>query len=218
MILYGLPFSSPCNKVRFLLHLLGLHYDLHTLDLFAGEGQKPEFLRLNPTGKIPALDDGGFFVFESNAILRYLARKTGSAVYPSEARACAVVDEWMDLTSLYVNDGVSRVFYNRVIGPLRKMESNEVMVQDGFATLARFLPIVEGRLATSAYLGGPELTIADLNLLATLEPVEAAGVDITPYPAIQRWRDDLRTRDFYTRCHKDYLAAVAPLGVKAWGQ
>ena len=76
--IYGADLSGPANKVRFVANYLGLKYDYVVVKLREGEHQKPEFLKINPIGKIPAIEDDGFTLFESNAICRYLADKNNS--------------------------------------------------------------------------------------------------------------------------------------------
>lgn len=213
MILYGIPLSSPCNKVRFLLHALDIAYEFQTVNPLSGEGQSPAHLQRHPAGKIPVLDDNGFLLFESNAILRYLANK-GGAYYPADVKARALVDQWLDFASLYIGDGVARVFYNRVLAPMLQREPNEAFITDGLTTLGRFLPIFDQQLSKQTFLAGPDLSIADFNLLALLDPAEVAQIDLAPYPALQKWRDGLRARDFYTRCHQSYAAAIAALHAK----
>ena len=93
--IYGGDLSSPANKVRFVANYLGLKYEYIAVKLREGEHQKPEFLKINPIGKIPAIDDAGFCLFESNAICRYLADKSSSSVYPRGLQERAIVDEWL---------------------------------------------------------------------------------------------------------------------------
>ncbi|TAN53147.1 MAG: glutathione S-transferase family protein [Methylococcaceae bacterium] len=214
MILYGLALSSPCNKVRFLLHALDIPYDFQIVNPLSGEGQSPAHLQRHPAGKIPVLDDDGFLLFESNAILRYLANKTETSFYPANPQARALVDQWLDFASIYIGDGMARVFYNRRLAPMLNREPNEALIADGLTTLDRFLPPFDQQLSKQAYLAGAGLTIADFNLLAILDPAEVAQIDLTPYPSLQQWRDGLRTRDFYTRCHKSYADAVAAMKAK----
>ena len=75
LIIYGADLSTPANKVRFVANALGLEYEYHRISLRDKEGQTEEYKRVHPAGKIPAIDDDGFVLFESNAIIRYLADK-----------------------------------------------------------------------------------------------------------------------------------------------
>ena len=73
--IYGSPLSSPTNKVRYVANFLGLNTEFHPVNLGAGEQRSPEYLKINPLAKVPAIEDEGFTLAESNAIIRYMANK-----------------------------------------------------------------------------------------------------------------------------------------------
>jgi len=201
---YGSDLSSPANKVRFVANYLGLTYDYSFVNLREGAQNTPEFRKINPIGKIPAIDDDGFTLFESNAICRYLADKNNSPIYPKGLKERAAVDEWLDFVSMHVNLGVSKVMYSRIFAPLRRLEVDERSIKEGLEFLTRFLPNVDAQLSKHKYLTGNQITLADFNLLAALDPAEVAGIDMGPYKNIVKWRDELKQQDFYTKCHKEY--------------
>ncbi|MBL8013933.1 MAG: glutathione S-transferase family protein [Candidatus Omnitrophica bacterium] len=202
--IYGSDLSSPANKIRFVANYLGIKYDYILVKLREGEHQKPEFLRINPIGKIPAIDDDGFCLFESNAICRYLADKQQSNIYPKSLKERAITDSWIDFGSMHVGVAVSKVVYNRIFAPIRKVEIDERSIKEGLEFLARFLPIVDRQLSANNYLMGNSITLADFNMLALLDPVEMAQIDITTYKNICVWRENLRKENFYTQCHHEY--------------
>lgn len=187
-----------------MANFLGLKYDYIFVKLREGEHQKPEFLKINPIGKIPAIDDNGFCLFESNAICRYLADKEQSNIYPKGLKERAVVDSWMDFGSMHVGLAVSKVVYNRIFAPIRKIEIDERSIKEGLEFIKRFLPEVDKQLEKNKFVSGYAITLADFNMLAVLDPVEIAQIDITPYRNVCRWRDDLRKQSFYTQCHQEY--------------
>ncbi len=206
--IYGSDLSGPANKVRFVANALGLKYEYIAVNLREGEHQKPEFLKINPVGKIPAIDDNGFYLFESAAIMRYLADKEKSDFYPKDLQQRAIVDQWIDFGSHHVGGAVSKVVYNRVFAVRRGLPVDENSVKEGFAFLDRFLPIVDHQLGQSKCLAASRLTLADFNLLAVLDPCEIAGVDISKYKNLIAWRNELKKQDFYTKCFKEYGEAL----------
>lgn len=212
--IYGSDLSSPANKVRFVANALNLPYEYVRVNLRAGEHMKPEYKQVHPANKIPAIDDDGFVLFESNAIIRYLADKCASPLYPKDLKARAVVEQWIDFGSMHVGAAASKVVYNRIFAPIRGIPIDESSLKEGLSFLARFLPVVDEQLGRSKYLAGDQMTLADINLLALLDPAEIANIDLAPYKNITVWRNSLRTKEFYTKCHKEYGEALKQSAAK----
>ena len=206
--IYGSDLSAPSNKVRFTANALGLKYEFVVVNLRAGEQQKPEFLKINPVGKIPAIDDDGFTLFESAAIMRYLADKHNSDLYPKALKERAIVDEWIDFTGHHVGGAASKVIYNRLFAPRRGLPIDENSIKEGLGFLDRFLPVIDNQLAKHKFLTGAKMTLADMNLLATLDPAEISEIDLSKYKNIVRWRNELKKQDFYTQSFKEYGEAL----------
>jgi len=212
LTIYGADLSTPSCKVRFVANALGLAYEYKRVDLVKGENKSEAHLKLHPGGKVPVIEDDGFVLFESNAIVKYLAVKNESPFYPKGIRQRSIVDQWIDFVSHHVATAVSRVLFNRVFAPFLNVEVDERAISEGLSFLERFLPVVDEPLKERKYLAGGELTLADFNLLSALDPAEVAQVDLGGYLNILRWRRDLMGQDFYTKCHKSYgdvLAAIA---------
>ena len=202
--IYGSDLSSPSNKVRFTANALGLKYEYIKVNLREGEHKKPEFLKLNPVGKIPVIDDEGFVLFESNAIIKYLAEKSSSPLYPKELKERAMVEEWIEFASHHVYQAISKVVYNRFFAKRIGTTVDERSLADGLAWIDRFFPIVDQQLAKNKFITGQQMTLADINLLAAFDPVEVADIDISKYKNIVRWRSALKQEDFYTQCYKEF--------------
>ncbi len=204
LTLYGADLSSPSNKVRYTIHALGLEYDYQRISIKKGENRTEEYLRIHPAGKVPAISDDGFVLFESNTILRYLANKHESDLYPDRPRERALVEQWMDFITIHIGGAVDRVAFNRVFAPLLKREVDESSLQTGLTFLHRFLPVVENRMNGRPFLLGENMTLADIDLLASLDICELAGIDLSACPSVSAWRDRLRKEEFFTRCHTVY--------------
>lgn len=206
--IYGLPISTWSNRVRFTANKLDLDYDFIPVNLAAGEGQTEAYLALHPAGKVPAMDDAGFKLFESGAICKYLAAKTASDLYPSDFHTRAIVDQWSDFVALHVAKAMERVLFNEVIYQFVGVEKDQRSLEEGRTFLARFLPIIDTQLGKSSFLARDSLSLADMVLLAWLDPAEAAKVDLSPYHNIVVWRSSLMQESFYSRCHGNYLQAL----------
>ncbi len=202
--IYGFPISTWANRVRFTANRLGLDYEYVTIDLTKGEGQTESYLAIHPAGKVPAMDDDGFILFESGAIVNYLANKANSELYPQELKQRALVDQWSDFASNQIATPMGKVLFNTVIYKFVGAEKDENSLQEGRAFLDRFLPMIDAQLGKVSYLASDQLSLADMVLLAWLDPAELCEVDLSGYGNIIRWRDQLKQEDFYTVCHKDY--------------
>lgn len=209
--IFGFDVSTWTNRVRFAANSMGLDYDYVVIDLLSGQGQTPEYRAIHPAGKVPAMDDDGFRLFESGAICRYLAEKTGSPLYPASLKERAVVDQWTEFSAQHVAKAMEKVFFNRVFHRVIGVDSDERSLQEGLGFLDRFLPIVEGQLGKSRYLARDELSLADFALLAWLDPAELCELDLTGYPILVEWRGRLMQEAFYTRCFSSYGDAFQSL-------
>ena len=110
--IYGFDFSSPANKVRMCANALGLEYEYIQVNMQEGEHKSDKYLAVNPAGKVPAIDDDGFTLFESNAIMKYFCDKSSSSYYPKDPLERAVVDQWCDFVSIHVYMALGRVVFN----------------------------------------------------------------------------------------------------------
>jgi glutathione S-transferase len=198
MKIYGIDVSFPTNKVRYVANALGLSYEFVHLMPFSPESEAPDYRAKHPVGKIPVLEeDDGFTIFESNAIIRYLAVSRGSELYPQDLRERAVVDQWMDFASIHIGTAIGRVFWNTIGVKFMNEEPDANSLAAGRGFLERFLPAVDAQIANSAYLLGDSLTLADFATLAPLDPAELIGLDLGAYPNVARWRADMQSRDWY---------------------
>lgn len=206
--IYGADLSSPANKIRMTANLLGLEYEYIQVNIRGGENRTKEYLAMHPAGKVPVINDDGFILFESDAIIKYLAVSEMSPLYPDDIKQRAVIDQWMDFVSIHVGGAMGRVLFNRVFASFAKVPADERSLSDGIKFLGRFLPVIDQQLSKTKYLRGDRVSLADVAFLATIDPAEVAGIDLLPYEHIVKWRDELKRKDFYTKCHASYDDAV----------
>ncbi len=202
--IYGAELSSPANKVRFVANYLNLEYEYIQVKIREGEHRKEEFLKLNPAGKIPVIDDDGFILFESNAICKYLCYKTESELYPQDKIERVVVDQWIDFVTLHVGMAMNRVAFNRLFAPRIGVAIDENSLSEGLKFLNRFLPVVDKQLDGRQFMCTEKISLADIALLSVLDPCELSQVDLTKHPNIHNLRNRLKQEDFYTQCYKEY--------------
>ncbi len=206
--LRGSDLSIPSNKVRYVANALGLEYNYTQLNLAEGEHKGDAQMRVHPAGKVPAVVDDGFALFESNAICRYLARKCNSSLYPQDLKQCALVDQWIDFGSMHVGAAMIKVYFNKIIAPAMGMDVDPRSMEEGAGFLANFLPVVEQQLSENQNLAGAQMSLADFNLLANLDPAELSEIDLGSYQRINAWRNGLKQQDFYQKCFNDYSDVI----------
>ena len=213
--IYGSDLSSPSNKVRFTANALNLPYEYIKINLREGENRKKEFLALNPFAKIPVIDDNDFVLFESNAIIKYLASKKNTPLYPWDLQQKALIDQWIDFITMHIGVNLSKVMYNRVFYKFRGDTVDERSITDGLKFLGQYFPTIDAQIYKNTFVVSKEFTLADIVLLATLDPAEVAEIDLSSYQNITRWRNELKKKDFYTKCYKEYGEMLKqPVGAK----
>ena len=202
------PFSTPALSTLMTAHAVGANFDKNIVDLASGEQRSQEYLEINRAGKVPALVDGDFRISESATIMRYLAKREKSDLYPADIKGQAHVDQWMDYVIHHVRGPFSRVQFNRMFAPMLGQPVDEKSVKTGLHLLEESLPIIDIRLSETAYLCGEDMTLADIALLAALDPAEMIQIDLSPYPNLSKWRKALREQDFYQSVHTHYGAEL----------
>ena len=202
---YGDPHSSNTQKVIFTLLFLAKDYEYITIDLSVP--RSPEYLKLQPSGKVPCIDDNGFVLFESDAICAYFAE--GSSLYPSEIKERAIVNQWVVFVTVHIADVLSKISYaKRLTGPKRGQPVDETALAEGMKELDRFLPVIDAQLGKQAFLAGNKISLADIDLLAAMGVAKRVGIDLTPYKHILSWMPKLTEMDFYKKALEPIKVAV----------
>ncbi len=206
--LYYSPLSTPALSTLFTAHAVGAEFEAKVVNLAAGEQKSPEFLSVNRAGKVPALQDGDFRISESATIMRYLARREKSDLFPDNIKMQAHIEQWMDYVIHHVRSPFSRVQFNRMFAPMLGQAVDENSIKTGLHFLEQSLPIIDQKLDETSYLCGNDMTLADIALLASLDPAEAIQIDLSKYPKITAWRERMKEMDFYQAVHTHYGAEM----------
>lgn len=173
-------------KIRQLLRHLDLPYRSVPVSIFEGEGQRPAFLSINPTGTVPAIElEDGRALAESNAILAYLAE--GTPYLPADAFGRAKVLQWLNFEQERVESVIGSLRYWTLTGQLAKR--GPAMVELKRNAGLRALAILDAQLATRPYIVSERYTIADIALFAYTRLAEEAGFELTPYTHLRAWFD-----------------------------
>ncbi len=193
------------HKVSIALEELALPYEIHVLDLGAKQQKEPWFLAINPNGRIPAIvdrDENDFAVFESGAILIYLAEKTGKLM-PQDFKERSRVLQWLmfQMGGIGPMMGQANVFFRyfpEKIQPAIDRYQGEVK---------RLFRVLDSHLAGNAYLAG-DYSIADIANWAWVRTHRWSGVEVDDLPHLKRWIDALRARPAVQRGIERPLSSI----------
>jgi glutathione S-transferase len=194
MKLYYHPASPFARKPRLAAALLGVSLETQLVDIFAGEGQNPEYLRLNPHGKVPTLVDGDFVLWESNAIVQYLAQQAGvSEVFPKDSKSQADILRWQFWESSCWAPPCGVYIVENVLKPmLGKGSVDPVELGKADDKFHRFAKVLDAHLADHAWLLGKHLTLADVSVAPVLMYAEAGRYPLGQYGHIRAWFDKIQ--------------------------
>jgi glutathione S-transferase len=218
MKLYYHPASTTSRPVVLFAAEEGIALDLQLVDLMKGEHVQQPYLDLNPNGLVPMLDDDGFRLTESSAILKYLAEKTGSALYPKDLKARARVNEAMDWfnTNLYRELGYNLV-YPQVYPHHKRPDdaSNATTVKWGASKCCAALKVLdEHMLAGQDWLAGDAPTIADYFGACLLTSAELVKADLSPYPNVTAWLGRVKALPCWAKVNEVHDGFVQSLADK----
>jgi glutathione S-transferase len=195
MKLYSGMISPNGKRVRICAQELGVALEPKVLDFMKGENRSADYLALNPMGKVPTLADGDFVLWESAAVLYYLAESHGGggALWPKEPRARADALRWLFFGSCHLDPYFTTLVVERFLKGRRQEPADEAAVRGAETWLARFVPVVEQQLQGRDYVTG-RFGLADIVLGCTLELSPLVRFDLAPYPNVRAWLERIQAR------------------------
>ncbi|MEQ7922376.1 glutathione S-transferase family protein [Xanthomonas sp. WHRI 1810A] len=181
---YGDYNSGNCYKIKLMLNLLGAEYEWIPVDILNGETETGAFLAKNPNGKIPVLElEDGTYLWESNAILNFLAEGTPYLLTEPRLRTQMLQWQFFEQYSHEPSIAVAR-FIEFYLGlPEERLDEYKSMHKRGY----KALKVMEQQLMRTPFLVGDHLSIADIALYAYTHVAHQGGFDLTPFPAITQW-------------------------------
>lgn len=197
MELHGFPMSPNTKRARMMLEELALPYRFVQVDLMGGEHRGEAYRALNPTSRVPTLVDGDVRLWESNAILVYLAEKhPEQKLAGGDARERGEVARWMYMNAAHLSPATARIFAHTVRLPEDKRLPQ--VVEEARAEFARSLAAIEAQLAGKDFLVG-RFTIADISLATTIAPAPMLGIDLSGSPEVSRWLKSIQARPAWAK-------------------
>jgi glutathione S-transferase len=208
MKLYRFPGSTACRPVEIFCAEAGVKYDAEDVDILTGKQFEPPFSKLNPTGLVPTLVDGDLVLTESSAILKYLADKVGSPLYPKDLKQRAKVNEMMDWwnTQFYREYGYHFVYPQTLQHmKLDSEQGTKDLVARGQRNATALLGVLDRHWLGDGrkYLCGDQFTIADCLAVGILSIADWIGQPFAAYPNVERWLKNVTSRPSWAAVGKD---------------
>ena len=182
------PITINCRKALAGFKLIGVDYTVTKIDFFQAKQQSPEYVAINPNASLPALRDGDFTLWESNAILQYAADKLGNAsAYPTELKTRADVNRWLLWESSAWFPSCYKYVVENCVKPLLGGETDQSVLDAEEPNFHKLAGILDARLAGSRYLCGDEPTIADVAVAAPMHMHAYFKLPLENHKNLVRW-------------------------------
>lgn len=206
MKLYNANFSPNCLRVRAVIFELGADVEIVEVDVFGGGTRTPEYLAINPNGKVPAFVDGDLSLFESRAINAYLASLDPSRrLYPKNLKKRAIVDQWSYWQAIHLGPSSQKLSFEKVLKErFGRGKPDENVIAAETKETTKLLGVLDRGLDGRDWIAA-DLSIADFALASTLTLRNEAGIELTEFPNVAAWIDRLESRDSWRR-------AIEPMG------
>jgi len=188
MKLYGFPPSPNTRKVQAVAAHIGVPLEFEFVDITKGKSHTPEFLAINPVGRTPVLVDGSFRLWESNAIMQYIAGKKKNDLWPDDARTRADISRWQFWQVAHWHEGCGGFLWENMVKKFLGLgETDPAALKKAEAAFHRDAPVLDAHLAKQQYLVDGTLTLADFAVGSYLHYAAAANLPLERYPNIRAW-------------------------------
>ncbi|WP_421707224.1 glutathione S-transferase family protein [Algihabitans sp.] len=203
--LYRNALSGHCHRVELMLALLDLPYEPVELDMAKGAHKAPDYVKINPFGQVPTIDDNGTLLSDSNAIIVYLALTYGDGYdwLPSDPLEAAEVQRWLSVAAGEIAGGPCVVRLVKLFGLPFDYDAAHRKTLDLFTVL-------EPLLASRDYLAGERITLADVAGYSYIAHVPEGGISLQPYPAVRAWLARIEAQPRFVGMARSPLPDKAP--------
>jgi len=202
--IYG---NKTFNAVKAVLvaEELGLDYEYVVIDFASGEMKSPEYMKIHPLGKIPAMEHDGEAIFESNNMCRYLANISGKKLYSDDPLQASKIDQTVDFIAHHVGKWITTYFFQEIVKKaFGRGEPDAAAIEEAAEFLTQQLPYLDGLLADNDFLCGNEISIADCVAFAMIMAHEYTSFEIKEYENICRWYDQMKERPSHDAMMKHF--------------
>lgn len=196
MKLFWHPFSGNSRRVLLVATHLQIPLERVMVDLTTGEQRGAPHLARNPNGRVPVLEDGDFVLWESRAIMQYLADQTpGQTLYPTERKARADVNRWMFWCAAHMAPANTVFVLENFVKPRTGRQTDAAELARGAELVAQYATVLDAHLDGKTWVAQDQLTLADFSLAASLALAEPAQIPIAPYANLRAWLGRVQALD-----------------------
>ncbi|MDG1438366.1 MAG: glutathione S-transferase family protein [Emcibacteraceae bacterium] len=195
--IYG---SKTFNAVKAVMTAeeCGAQYEYIQMDFAKGDHKKPEYLKIHPLGKIPAMEDNGNPIFESNNMCRYIANISSKKLYSENPLMAANIDQTVDVIGYHVGKWITTYFFQEIVMRVfRGAEPDASAISEAKGFLDEQLPYLDAILADNDFLCGDNITIADTVAMPMFMICDHTSFDFSEYNNISRWYKMMKARPSY---------------------
>jgi glutathione S-transferase len=187
MKLYTNPLSPNCRKILGVAAHAGVDIDVQPVDLLKGAQKQPDFLAINPNGKVPALVDGDVTLWESNAITCYVASKAESDLWPKSNQRYDIL-RWMFWESNHWSKAIGTIIGQKIFNAANP---DQAIIDNGLADFHTFASVLDDHLASRDFVSGEALTVADFALAVWLGYSQICELPLSEFDHIRTWNSRL---------------------------
>lgn len=193
-------FSPNAKRVRVVCYEVGAPLEIVGMDFMKGEWKKPEYVAKNPMSKVPTLDDDGYVIWESPAILFHVASKySDRGLIPSDARGKTEMMRWLFWNASHLEASVFAVGFEKILKPMMNQPTDNARVESATKDWERFAPVLNTQLEGKPWILGADFSIVDITIGTSVEFGTMAGLDIKKQPHLADWFGRLTARDSWKR-------------------
>lgn len=189
MNFYTVNGSPNCRKVHAVINYLGLDVKIIELDIFSGELEAPEFMALNPNGMVPVLEDGDFRLWESNAIMQYLASTApDNSLYPDDPRIRADIHRWQNWEQCHFNRACGGFLFENILKSLFKIgKPDPAVLKEAEQNFETFGKVLDQQLWGGDFILGKDVTLADFSVGSMMIYANTADIPLAQFKNITAW-------------------------------
>lgn len=196
MTLYDWKNSYNSRKIRAVAFECDLRIDPVAIDMQAGQNKTPEFLAMNPNGKVPVLKDGPVVLWESNAIMCYVAAQDPThRLLPTDAQGRAKVDQWLFWQTAHLSPSIGKVSYEKIWkGRFGLGTPDATAIVAAMPEINRYVGVLESQLSKNPWVTGSDLSVVDFAGAASFSLRQEIELNLTAYPAVMAWLTKVEAR------------------------